>query len=370
MSDANNKVPPGAPAPPSLPTLISTAHSERLQARDNSSLSDNGSYAAINIHRLPMSSPMGVQDLSTVSAHRMSSGAALCLSDMTSPGECTDLEHANEAVLEQTLSKPGEHTSDNPEEQEEDNRFEQAQDTHSEGNELIFLFDEKIAAWSENEEKMIKFFRFYRHCVTNHKHIAVKLDIPYGTVRNIIRRLVALGYIQTKIYKKGVKQGIEVWYCGPDAVQGNESNLDCRATAKTGIGQTSSTEVEQAPRTETEHSHHINEREKERQKDQSIWSLSVEQIQELWPNVRRAGLFARFIPYARFPTLVHQGHEGAERVQTAGKTRVSVKLHQNFLDFVDGQPRLQAFCQGGFQSFKMAARRKCGYGNYGLLSCC
>ena len=69
---------------------------------------------------------------------------------------------------------------------------------------------------------------------------------------------------------------------------------------------------------------------------------------------QRARFTAFLVPDAPCLALVHDGHEGADAVETARKTGIRIQLHQDFLDLIDGQTGFQTGVQGGLQLFHVA----------------
>ena len=63
------------------------------------------------------------------------------------------------------------------------------------------------------------------------------------------------------------------------------------------------------------------------------------------------------IPNALLPALFEQPHEVAERVQTARESAIRVKLNENFLDLIHGQPGVETVGQRLFQFRHIPARR-------------
>ncbi|MNL03873.1 hypothetical protein D3C87_1244210 [compost metagenome] len=64
---------------------------------------------------------------------------------------------------------------------------------------------------------------------------------------------------------------------------------------------------------------------------------------------------------------LHDFHQLAERVETAGKTAVGVELHQYFFRFADGQPCIQSPVQGNLEPRHVARGHGSRYQWNGLL---
>lgn len=151
----------------------------------------------------------------------------------------------------------------------------------------------------EQQEKVLTFFREAGHCVTQLKLISNTLHIPYGTVRHIIRRLNSLGVLKVKPYCGQGVQGIEVQYVKAADTFPKNSPSDTLSSPScpqdTSSGQSTWTPSGQPL--------HLK---KDREKDLSIWTVSIEDIETLWPAVRAAGLFPGHIQKVR-EAFIQQG---------------------------------------------------------------
>lgn len=215
--------------------------------------------------------PTSVQPLST---HHMDRG-------------CTEGEQGVDSRNGQTLDRQNG--------QGLDRRNGQTLDTPNAPPGPLFILQRNMTNWTANQNTVLGFFRRCGHCVTNHKALGAKLGIPYGTVRHIIRRLAGSGYIRTETYKNAAMQGIEVWYCGPDAHLPGERQAGLPHPVETGVGHPDWTEDGQASWTGVGHPPYMEDRKIEREKKEknlSIWTISKEQIRELWPHACEAGLYA------------------------------------------------------------------------------
>lgn len=208
---------------------------------------------------------------------------------------CAHLEHTMNMETEHTTGSRIEQTVRRHDGHGESSESEQTLSTQLENPEPELLFQANMAAWTANEFKVLKFFQAHRHCRTNYRYIAREHGIPFGTVRRIVQRLVSAGYIRYQPFRDGSQQGIEVRYVGPERVGSPEDIVAHHA----GNERDDDTLLGQAKWAESEHPAHIEEREIERKKDPSIWNLSTEQIEELWPHVKKAGLFASHLREVR-----------------------------------------------------------------------
>lgn len=202
--------------------------------------------------------PTAVHSLSSEIANRGSTegGQTLDSHDAQTPsipfgqGVNTHSEHGVDKVNEQSMSSP----------------CEQAPDSQFPSSKPLFILRQEITHWTANQDKVLSFFRSCGHCVTNHKVVGEKLGIPYGTVRNIIRRLVGAGYLRTEAYKNATIQGVEVWYCGPDPLPPGDNQAIEPQLHMPGVKQPLNMQVGQPDWTEAERLAHIEEGKIEREK--------------------------------------------------------------------------------------------------------
>lgn len=291
MSDAINPAPPGVPSCPPISTAASAARkleSDRLSGQSsNVTESIEPSRAALppldaqgmltgNVQVMPM------EDAHSMPEHAVNRGRAQGEHAMN-----MGTEHTAGIQNGQTVSRHGGHGVGS--------QSEQTLGTPEEDQEPELLYQANMAAWTANELKVLRFFQAHRHCRTNYRYIAKEHGIPFGTVRRIVQRLVSAGYIRYQPFRDGSQQGIEVKYSGPDPVEHAADFV----TGHAGQEGTGCTGLAQTKWAESEHPAHIEERERERIKDPSIWNLSVEQIEELWPHVKKAGLFASHLREVR-----------------------------------------------------------------------
>lgn len=212
----------------------------------------------------------------------------------------------------QTVGSQNEQGADRLHGQDMDSHDERPPDRRNEQTEPVFLLRHDMASWTANQEKLLEFFKACGHCVTNHKAIGERFGIPYGTVRNIIRRLTTAGFLQCRPYRDKAIQGIEVWYCGPVVERTAQDKNAVAMYWATGSEQPVKTAAEQPEWTGAGRPFHIEEGEKESentQKNLSIWNLSMEHIDALWPHVRKAGLFSSHLREVK-TALELQGIEG------------------------------------------------------------
>jgi len=224
-------------------------------------------------------------EVRTVAVHPLSNGAAQDMSGMP--------VHPLSIVKADMGWTSGEQQLDRGDGQMVDTRPGEEVDTQggqpASTSEPLHFFSAKVTARTANQVKVLSLFRQCRHCVTTNKALSENLGIPYGTVRHIIRRLSKLGFIRTESYNHAGIQGVEVWYCGAeDCLPGS----DLSGTGQN--GQAKWTALGQPDWTGDEHSPHMKDRKKE-EKDQSIITLSKDQIDELWPSIGKAGLYSSHI---------------------------------------------------------------------------
>lgn len=230
----------------------------------------------------------------------------------------------------QGVSSLCEHDVNRANEQGVSSLCEQTLDSRNPAAEPLFILRQEMTHWTANQDKVLSFFRSCGHCVTNHKVVGEKLGIPYGTVRNIIRRLTGAGYLRTEPYKNAAIQGVEVWYRGPDPLPSGDNRAIESQPHMSGAKQPLSTQVGQPDWTEAERPARIKERKIEREKENteknlSIWNISKEQIDQLWPSVGKAGLFASHLQEIR------------EALQLQGIENQPEKIVAQSLRFLDWQ---------------------------------
>ena len=297
-----HSIPPGlsvnAEGPhPSLRPCSNGPHSNRSASTIESACNSLPNTLSTDVHFLSNSS---VQSLSSGDVHSLSA-------EKQDTGQ-TDAEQGPSTSFVQSLNRGAGQVPDSPHGQggttgvgqSVDMACGQPADTRKNAPDPTFILRSDMTSWTVNQNKVLSFFRGYGHCITNHRVIAEKLNIPYGTIRNILRRLVGAGLIRTEPYKETGIQGIEVWYCGPDLQQVADRTGSNQQPFWTGGGQAVKTAAEQASWSEAEQTAYKEDREKDREnknieKNQSILMLSKEQIDELWPHMGEAGLFARDI---------------------------------------------------------------------------
>ena len=226
-----------------------------------------------------------IDTATSLPVHTLSKGSVHTLSDVPvhtlskSPVQMTwtGYEQSMDTLTEQTMDRGNGQGVNTPNEQSVDTPSGQPEVQSVATAPPAVLLRDAAVKWTSNQKMVSDFFRKASHCVINYTTLGEKLDIPYGTLRNIIRRLTEAGLIRCKPFRDKAIQGLEVWYCGTAEVFPTSSWTGC----------------EQPP--------HIKERkidsnkfqEEEYKKiNQSIWNLSTEQIEKYWPNARRAGLFS------------------------------------------------------------------------------
>lgn len=177
------------------------------------------------------------------------------------------------------------------------------------------------------QERLLSFLRQCRHCVTSHNALGRKLDMPYGSVRRIIRRLTELGFIGTRPYYENGAQGIEIW-CYGEETKPAPSRPAPAVPADERTGDTDRV-IGQAL--------HIEERKIEKE-NQSIWNLSADQVGELWPHATNAGLYPGHLRQAR-DALHIQGQRDREEAIVAQSLRfLDWQMEQGGITDKDGKP--------------------------------
>lgn len=175
-------------------------------------------------------------------------------------------------------------------EQEVDTGHEQGRDrANGQGVEVdktcpTLILSSRPIRTTEQQEKVLTFFREAEHCVTQLRRISGILHIPYGTVRHIIRRLASLGLLTVIPYHQPGIQGIEVRYVkeADTFLKKRLSPVLCPSPSQK---DTLSGQDEWTPSGQPLH------RKKDREKNLSIWDLSLDDLDTLWPAAKAAGLF-------------------------------------------------------------------------------
>lgn len=318
MSDTSDFSPSGAsPASAILPRAS-------CPPNPSSSLAEPGCAPyrppETNNQRLAGARPLSVQPLSNEAVQTLSNGAVqpvrpIPVQPLSSENRDTGrtegeqtanrhIEHTPDMAVGQGVNTPPGHGMNRASEQGENSQCEQALGSQDPVVEPLFILRRDMTNWTANQDKVLSFFRSCGHCVTNHKVVGEKLGIPYGTVRNIIRRLTNAGLLRTETYKNAGIQGIEVWYCGPDPLFSGNNHAVEPELQMPGLQQPLNTQFGQPDWTQGERPAYIEERKIEREKEHteknlSIWNISKEQIDQLWPSVGKAGLFASHLQEIR-----------------------------------------------------------------------
>jgi hypothetical protein len=263
--------------------------------------------------------PVPVQPLFKEPVQGMSSLPVQPVSIIESSTGWTDSEQRSDTQNEQPFDRGDAQGVNTHFEQGVNTPTEQPVNSHEDTPEPVYLLRENMASWTVNQDKMLRMFRRYGHCVTNLKVIGENLGIPYGTVRNILRRLTSAGLIRSESYKNATVQGLEVWYCGPEAHLADPEFSGTFQSSHAQCGQAICTVPEHPVWTGVEHSVYKDDREKdkereENEKNQSILTLSKSQIDELWPNMGKAGLFASEIQKVKSAMNIQGIEDNPEKI--------------------------------------------------------
>ena len=318
MSDQSRYISPGGPPVPSGSTLNSENRCPPLkqpgidQPSEQSVLSENHSKDHPSEVR-----PVAVHSLSIEPAQDVSGAPVQPMSalpmDMGWTGDEQPLDSQNGQPLDsgngQRMDTPTGQPASIPDVPPEPHRF----------------FSAKVTSWTANQIKVLGLFRQCGHCVTNNKALSENLGIPYGTVRHIIRRLAKSGFIRTELYNHAGIQGIEVWYCGTEDClpEPDLSGADPNGQAKrTALGQPVWTGDEHPP---------YKEDRKKEEENLSIITLSKNQIDELWPGIGKAGLYASHLKEVASAMKVQGLEEKPEKIIAQSLRFIDWQLSQGLL---------------------------------------
>jgi hypothetical protein len=272
--------------------------------------------------------PLPVHDLSNIPVQDLSSAPVHHLSSIDVNTGKTDGEQVLNTSTGQVVNSSTRQVVDSPDDSPEP----------------FYLLRKNMASWTDNQIKVLGMFRQCRHCVTNHKAIGEKFGIPYGTVRNIIRRLTSTGLIRSELYINAAIRGIEVWYCGsapcpfvPDSSGMAQSpRIEDEQAGCTAPEQHVWTGAEHLTRTGGEHLAYKEDRKKEygieiQEKNQSIVTLAKGQINELWPSMGKAGLFASHIREVLSAMVIQGIEETPEKIIAQSLRFIDWQLSQGAL---------------------------------------
>lgn len=322
MSDTNRHSSDGGPMLPT-PPLASKCPSQSSRNADSSpSAEDALSKKHTSDHCQAELRPAPVHTLSNSPAHPLSNSPVHTLPFKEVNSVRTESEQAMDSPTEHPQDGLTEHSMDTRYEQGVGSPFEHGMNTANEqgmnspgeNQEPLFLIQTRMTSRSANQDKVLHFFRRSKHCVTNLNVIGEKLGIPYGTVRNILRRLSSAGLIHCEQYKNGSVQGIEVWYRGIDGDPAEHDDYCDTNLCPKGCGQTKRTGDEHPAWTGGEHAVYEEERKIDKEKNLSILSLSKEQIDQLWPNMGEAGLHASEIQNVKSAMSTQGFEDNPEKV--------------------------------------------------------
>ncbi len=247
MSDATSKVPPGTPShPAAMPGALDTKPIHIEQPIGGSQAAHTDIEAG------------SVYTLSKGSAQTMFTPFARGLLTEKMSGEQADGAQAVSTLFGQMANTLSGQTPNRPLNTPED-----------EPPRVCLV---RPTPWTRNQQKILSLFRAQGHCIVQLKVVAETLDIPYGTVRNIIKRLAEAGIIRACAYRAADLQGLEVWFCGPREGICEESEPEA-GLPKAGELPDESTSA-QTVWTQPEHTPHIKVRERERRKK----SISLDSV--------------------------------------------------------------------------------------------
>lgn len=126
------------------------------------------------------------------------------------------------------------------------------------------------------QKKLLALCQAESYFVTSYADLSRRLSIPYGTIRHILRKLVAMKLVTSKPYSSKGKLGLEIEYRGPREPiflpsEEHAETTTCQPQLDTLFGQ--ATYIEEIDN-----------------KNPSLWELGSTEIREYWPHVAEAGL--------------------------------------------------------------------------------